>query len=147
MKNSFSPLERDDDILLINQDTFTVRRFKELLERAISTKLKNTFDEYRSILFTTNFFTFSINDEVNLLLNDIQWCNSPINCQLLQVGSQGWQKGKLKIQMDTKILFPRESNKIHIRIEFCPDEPTASESPLDDLRQLPEYKQQNPKAP
>lgn len=89
MKNSFSLLERDDDILLINQDTFTVRRFKELLEKAIDTKLMNTFDKNNLRIFDPRFCTFSINSEVNLLLNDIQWCNSPINCQLLQVGSQG----------------------------------------------------------
>lgn len=142
MKNTFSPLEGDDDVLLLDRDTFTVRRFKELLEREIDTKLKTTRNEQGSPLFDINFCILSIGSEVKILLNDIQWCNSPRDCQLLKVGSQGWQKGKLRIQVDTKILFSRDSNKIHICIEFCPDEPTAPESPLDDLRQLPEYKQQ-----
>lgn len=129
MKNTFTPLEGDDDVLLLDRDTFTVRRFKELVERGIQTKLTCTLTQQNHTLFDTNFCTITIGDEVKLLLNDIQWCNSPRDCQLLRVGSQGWQKGKLRIQVDTKILLSRESNKIHICIEFCPDEPTEPESP------------------
>lgn len=52
-----------------------------------------------------------------------------INCEILKIGSNGWQKGKFRIK---------------ITLEFCPDEPepqekpqiTQSESPLDDLRQM-----------
>lgn len=139
MKNTLLPLE-EDDVLLLNQDTFTVRRFKELVRRVIATRLGSITNDRGSPIFTREFCTLSIGDDVKLLLNDIQWCNSPIDCQLLKIGSQGWQKGKLKIQVDTKILVPGDSNKIDIYIEFCPDEPIAPESPLDDLRQLPEYK-------
>jgi hypothetical protein len=134
--------------LLFKKDTFTVSKFRELVKEKILTKLRNKYNNTGSI--DTNFCTLSINNELNLLLNDIQWRNSPSDCQILRVGSQGWQKGKIRIHVDTKILYPLDSrgiNEIHICIEFCPDEPTASESPLDDLRQLPEYKQQNPKAP
>lgn len=38
MKNPLHPLE-EDDVFLLNQDTFTVRRFKELVRRAIDIKL------------------------------------------------------------------------------------------------------------
>jgi len=145
MDNAFTPLEADNDVLLLNRDTFTVSRFKELVEQAIKTKLDKTLIQ-NAILFTTDFCTLPIGGEVKLLLNNLQWCNYPIDCELLKVGSKGWQKGKLRIQTDTKILFNYKNdsreNKIDICIEFCPDEPTQPESPLDDLRQLPEYKQQ-----
>jgi hypothetical protein len=135
MKNTFVPLERDDDVLLINQDTFTVRRFKELLEKALDTKLKETVHQNGTPLFTINFCTLSIGNELKLLLNDVQWCNFSTDCQLLQPGSQGWQKGKIRIQVNTKILWSEDKNKIHACVEFCPDEPAASESSLDDLQQ------------
>jgi len=153
MANSFSPLEGDNDILLFDQDTFTVIRFKKLVLQAIKTKLDFKINDGRANLFTTSFCTLSITpvtpvaSGVHILFNNLQWRNSPIDCQLLKVGSQGWQKGKLRIQMDTTILLDHrtgESNKVNdICIEFCPDEPTEPESPLDDLRQLPEYKQQS----
>ena len=142
MNNTFSPLEGDNDVLLLNKDTFTVSRFKELVWQAINTKLSFTINDGRSVLFTTNFCTLPIAGEVKLVLNDIQWCNSPIDCQLLKVGSPGWQKGNLRIQVDTKILVNSRANEIEVCIDFCSDEPTEPESPLDDIRQLPEYKQQ-----
>ncbi len=141
MNNVFSPLEGDNDVLLLNRDTFTISRFKELVLQAINTKLDFRPGNGYTTLFDTTFCTLPISGEVQVLLNNLQWCNSPIDCQLLMVGSQGWQKGKLRIQIDTKILRTRETNKIDIYIEFCPDEPTEPESPLDDLRQLPDYKQ------
>ncbi len=144
MNNAFTPLEADNDVLLLNKDTFTVSRFKELLWIAIHNKLSFTLDNGRTKLFTTAFCTLPIAGEIQILFNNFQWYNSPIDCQLLKIGSQGWQKGKLRIQIDTTILlsYKNESNKVGICIEFCPDKPTEPESPLDDLRQLPEYKQQ-----
>ena len=41
-------------------------------------------------------------------------------CEILKAGSQGWQKGKLKIK---------------VTLEFIPDEPEVESSPLDDIRQ------------
>jgi hypothetical protein len=143
MNNGFSPLEVNNDVLLFNKDTFTVSRFKELVEEAIKSKLNSTLNQNNSPIFTTGFCTFSIGADVSLLLNNLQWCNHPIDCQLLKVGSKGWQKGKLRIQVNTQILYTNDHNKIDIGIEFSPDEPTVPESPLDDLRQLPEYKQQS----
>ena len=41
-------------------------------------------------------------------------------CEILRIGSQGWQKGKLKI---------------NLTLEFIPDEAKVEKSPLDDIRQ------------
>ncbi|MEG5138071.1 MULTISPECIES: KGK domain-containing protein [unclassified Microcoleus] len=62
------------------------------------------------------------------------WFGQGIDCEILRVGTQGWNKGKIKI-------------KLNVTIEFCPDEPEVEEtpennesetsqpeSPLDDLR-------------
>lgn len=63
-----------------------------------------------------------------------KWFGEGIDCEILSVGAQGWQKGKIKL-------------KLNVTIEFCPDEPEVEEtpennesetskpeSPLDDLR-------------
>lgn len=141
MHNTFEPLNSDNDVILLDKDTFKVSRFKEL----VSQKIKNKFDTItkdNNRVFAIEFFTISIGNEATLDLNEIQWRNLYRDCQILKVGSKGWQKGKLRIKVYTKILFPRENNTIQVCLEFCPDEPTVPESPLDDLRQLPEYKQQ-----
>jgi hypothetical protein len=141
MANTFSPLKGDNDVLLLNKDTFTVSRLKELIEKLIKTRLSTTH-EGRFLVITSEFCTLPVGGETQIVLNNIQWCTTPIDCQILKISSQGWQKGKIRIQVETKILASSKANEIDICIEFCPDEPTEPESPLDDLRQLSEYKQQ-----
>lgn len=48
-----------------------------------------------------------------------EWVTDGVNCEVLNISEGKWKKGKLRIQ---------------IRLEFCFDEPSASQSPLDDLR-------------
>ena len=138
MNTMFKPLEGDDNVILLDNDTFTVSRLKDLLKQQIN---KRFIENYT--IFSISFFTLPIGNEVKVELNDIQLCNLSRDCKLLKVGSKGWQKGKLRIQVDKKLLYPHQSNETQICLEFCPDEPTVPESPLDDLRQLPEYKQQS----
>ncbi|MGK7932775.1 MAG: KGK domain-containing protein [Microcystaceae cyanobacterium] len=49
------------------------------------------------------------------------WSKDGVHCEVLKLGSQQWQKGKIRIKFE---------------IEFIPDEPEISEpeSPLDDIR-------------
>ena len=62
------------------------------------------------------------------------WYSEGRDCEILKLGSKGWQKGKIKIK---------------VTVEFCPDEPeieetlvstqaevNQSQSPLDDIRQM-----------
>lgn len=59
------------------------------------------------------------------------WLVEGVECEVLKIGSPGWQKGKVKLR---------------VTLEFYPDEPpldcpensisTPSDSPLDDIRQL-----------
>lgn len=53
------------------------------------------------------------------LKNSDSWFNEGKKCEILQAGSAGWQKGKIKI---------------NVSLEFIPDEP-EEKSPLDDVRQ------------
>ena len=44
--------------------------------------------------------------------------SSGMRCEVLIIGTKGWQKGKVKISL-----------------QFCPDQTSESTSPLDDIRQ------------
>jgi hypothetical protein len=136
----FKPLDCDEDVLLFNKDTFTVSRFKQLV--------KEDFYKKFQLYGTWNNKSFSIQDTFsNLLLGAVQcqldelnWNTTVQNLQILRIVSKGWQKGKIRIQICIRMIFPLDYNKFQVFLEFCPDEPTEPESPLDDLRQLPEYK-------
>mgnify|MGYP003565350615 CR=1 FL=1 len=47
-----------------------------------------------------------------------RWLSEGIHCELLQLGSYQWKKGKIRV---------------NVTVEFAPDDET--ESPLDDVRQ------------
>jgi hypothetical protein len=53
------------------------------------------------------------------------WFSEGGECEILRPGSQGWQKGKIRIRLKATL-------------EFCPDEPETNQegSPLDDIRQM-----------
>jgi hypothetical protein len=116
-------LESNYDVILLDNDTFTMSRFKDLFKKEINKR----FTENQHI-FSINFFTMPIGNEVKIELNDIQLRDFSRDCRLLKVGSKGWQKGKLRIQVDTKILYSHQPTDIQISLGFCPDEPTVPES-------------------
>ena len=79
-----------------------------------------------------------INEGTIIPGGDINWNSRKegINCQVLKIGSKGWQKGKLQIAINTNL----QSWNVEVCIKFCPDEPPEQKSPLDDIRQSEEYK-------
>jgi hypothetical protein len=130
----FQLLDGDKDVLLIGQDTFTVSRFKGLIED----ELRRKFNSVKSLK------TISPGN-IAIGLDNIK-CNynqKGISAELLRVGSKEWEKGKVRIQSSIEIeTDARVDVNVKVDIEFSPNEPHKPESPLDDLRELPEYKQQ-----
>jgi len=49
-----------------------------------------------------------------------------IDCEILEPGAKGWQKGKMRLRVNVEVAFIREEAE---------PETTEPESPLDDLRQ------------
>lgn len=47
------------------------------------------------------------------------WTKEGVSCEVLKLGSNQWQKGKIKIR---------------VSVEFYPDKPEAKPSPLDEFR-------------
>ena len=122
----------NDDALSFGNAMLKVEKLKEtvnklLPEYALGEELNKSLSEQ------------NLNIEVGLTTNQRRnaydkWFGKGIECEILRVGAQGWQKGKIKL-------------KLNVTIEFCPDEPEVEdtpknnesetsqpESPLDDLR-------------
>lgn len=122
MNPKFTLLDCDDDVILLEKDTFTVGRLKELSNQELRNKLTPSISSFRAIFLSGQDIRFS----------DIQF-NSIKDCQLLKIGGKGWQKGKVKINI---CISTQGTNLDKVCLEFCSDEPIAQESPLDDLRKL-----------
>jgi hypothetical protein len=141
IKRSYEILDGDDDVLLLGKATFTVGRFKELVARKLdyilfSIEAAEKESRKKSIYYWMQ--SLSINEETTIQVGEINW-SSPqegIDCQLLRIGAKGWQKGKLKIEVNRSF----QSGEAQTSIKFCPDEPLEPKSPLDDIRQSEEYK-------
>ncbi|MHC5596993.1 MAG: KGK domain-containing protein [Nostoc sp.] len=134
-------LDFDADVLLFNKDTYIVSRFKELISQNFRQKFSTKLDS-TSLTVSGSFQKLCIN-EVNFEAEDITWQSSSegINCQVFKVGSTDWQAGKLRIKVSTEILTTLNHTKdrqlkITVVLEFYPDNPNESESPLDDLRKM-----------
>ncbi|MEG3847154.1 KGK domain-containing protein [Microcoleus sp. herbarium19] len=137
--DTYQILNGDDDVLLLGQATFTVRRLKELVRSQLNEILEiNGESKSRRESIRRWMTNLRLNEETIISGGDINW-NSPkqgIYCQLLKIGSQGWQKGKIKIEIYQDL----NSWETQTSIKFCADEPLEQKSPLDDIRQSEEYK-------
>jgi len=134
MDNKFTALAcNDDDVILFEKDTFKVSRLKELFSREIATKLSlpiyntQTKTQEGIIISTLSRVSFGLE---RIDVAEIQF-NSIKTCEILHVGGKGWQKGNLKIHASKTIV----KNQLTVCLEFCPDKPNESESPLDEIRQ------------
>ncbi len=140
MNSIFTPLNCDDDVILLERDTFTVGRFNELSNHEIKRKLDYSIYNQSTKQQGTNikyFFSHISLSGQDISLSEIQF-NSIKECQILKIGSKGWQKGKLKINIC--ISTPGRNLEVKALLEFCPDELIEPESPLDDIRKLVEQK-------
>jgi KGK domain len=137
----YETLDGDEDVLLLGKSTFTIRHLKELAASKFhkimhQTCVAKTNQREMEIIYWMT--ELCINEETKIMGGDINW-NSPqegIDCQILKIGSKGWQKGKVQIKVNKNI----KSGQTQTSIKFCPDEPLEQKSPLDEIRQSEEYK-------
>jgi hypothetical protein len=140
MNSKFTPLDCDDDVILLERDTFTVGRFKELCLQAIRKRLNsfiyNKSNSKQRDFSVSGVFSDLILGEENINYHEIKLVSIK-NSQLLKVGCKGWQQGKLKINI---CISHSNENLDKVCLKFCPDELIEPESPLDDIRKLVEQK-------
>ena len=144
MENCFIPLE-DTDILMLGKDTFIIERLKELLTQKITEIFNSPSQNNITIAHKLRHVPIG---EIKFNAENSKWIfpTEGQECQLLKIGYQGWQKGKMRIQVSINWYLPsgRGSSytyKIAIYLEFCPEKILNLDSSLDDIRQSEEYKQ------
>ena len=144
--NKIYEILSDDDVFrLDNGDTFTVRKFKQLVTKEYD-RMNSVFAQVESNKnYLYGFIVpIKINEETRICAGDLTW-KSPqegINCQVIKTSTKGWQKGKLKIEVNASIDVREsfQSGKTQAWVSFCSDEIAESASPLDEIRQSEEYK-------
>lgn len=138
----FKPLDYDLDVLLFGKDTYTVGRFKELLTEDFESKLTKSF-LVQDLANNSHYWHYTKEDFIKMKvgqflcdLDSFKWSSAGKDCQILRVGSQGWQRGKIRFE----IMFSYEGDRSEVRLEFCPEEATEVKSPLDEeIEQLTSY--------
>jgi len=130
MSDKFITLDCDDDVVLLQKDTFKVTRLKNILKDIIGRKLYYHYihdNENKNLGNVDDFLRSTTIGETFLRMDEFQF-HSTQDCQLLQLGGKGWQKGKLKIQIS--VTKTSKYNGLDVYIQFSSDEPEETESPL-----------------
>ncbi len=158
MTDNFYPLTCDDDLLLIDKDTFTVTRFKEFAMDSLWGKIYHdrnfpSDQRVKNLFNILNSYNYIIDNKIKLQLMQSSWSNVSefVECKLFRLTSgKGWISGKLIIK-STVNLFPEDyknftydpkspsypKSEIEMELQFCPDDPKpleTSDSSLDELR-------------
>jgi hypothetical protein len=111
----FSPLTDDNDLLMIGEDTFTVSRLKDLMEKGFQdrysfTNIARVFHENylnSPISIVTHILDINLAEiNMNITTEEIQ------HCKLLCSGNSNWQHGKIKIIANLQIEKEDEGNEI-----------------------------------
>ena len=109
-----SKCDSRDIISFDSRDPIYVRKLFNLVDSALNKQL----DRYIAQL---------INQKLQRKCDANSWFEDGEECEILRAGSSGWQKGKMKL-------------KVNVTLEFIPDEPEETASPLDNVRQELEQK-------
>ncbi|MGK7931946.1 MAG: KGK domain-containing protein [Microcystaceae cyanobacterium] len=118
----------DDDVIQFDETCLTrISRLRYIILDVGKRRIINELNKVINILCSENKLQIPthhrITDEKGQALRNIEnnWSDQGVYCEVLSLGSQQWQKGKIRIKFE---------------IEFILDEPeiTEPESPLDDIR-------------
>lgn len=123
--NSYLQKCSDNDVLSFGCTLLKWDRFKYLIKCALEPRDTGDSKVVRAI---NEDFT-SPSPAVRIYPGSLIDSNESLDCEILRIGSSGWQKGKMKLK---------------ITLEFIPDQPEIEEavaksqleSPLDDLREM-----------
>ena len=132
MEKNFSLQNCDeDDVLSFGDDTFKVSKFRKAVNGAFGNNLGNQFysqlSSYQGIKIDGAILApKGINEPY------ARWFNDGIDCEILQLGSKGWQKGKVRIKVSVEFYVEEDSQQLVSESSGI----ELPESPLDDLRQM-----------
>ncbi len=134
MNNKLIPLDCDD-VVLLGKDTFKVSRLKDLIATHVKQKLQRRISEKNSlepgVSLLDLFRTIPLNEH-QFQLQEIRY-SYEINSHVLRIGSQGWQQGKLKIDVHISSI---DSSWNQVDFEFYPEEKSEPDPILDEIYQI-----------
>jgi hypothetical protein len=134
MDDNLKPLDcNDDDVLGFGDDTYKVGRFRKAVDKAFGNTIGN---QLSSLLNSSQGIKISNAILAPQGVNELytRWFDKGINCEILKLGSESWQKGKVRIQIS--IEFYVEESEIPENLNNDGLSMIPPESPLDDLRQM-----------
>ncbi|MEB3341671.1 KGK domain-containing protein [Okeania sp.] len=132
MSNNFELLNSNDDILLFDQHTFIVGRFRELCFEEVRRRIYLTQDK-SMVIFNQLDRWLNISNGLSMYFNSRKWesMTEEIECKFLKIGDSCWRQGKLRMKNYVDFLpeeyrkykynyrsFQYRKDKIKIELEF-----------------------------
>ncbi len=133
MNDEFKPLEcNEDDVVLFGEDTtFKIGKFRRAASESFCDN--NVVEK-----FVEQLSYRGVNLNMTKLYPDSYWsvCNNwgkdGLDCEILNLGSKSWKKGKVRIKISVEFLTQEDEPEI-----------SEPESPLDDIRRIINQDNQN----
>lgn len=125
MQNNFIPID-SDDVILIEDDAFKVSKLKRIIELQIQRQLniktyeENSLEPVNSVLQNLSKLTLSKN-KIRLAEINLSYTNQ---CQILKVGSSGWERGEINIKV---FIYPFQPHTNQVDMIFIPEPEDAKE--------------------
>ncbi|MEG4085299.1 MULTISPECIES: KGK domain-containing protein [unclassified Microcoleus] len=129
----------NDDALSFGNAMLKVEKLKETVNRVfpehgLGETLTNSLSEQKIIIDVGRDGNFHGGKLHNIRYLYEKWFGEGIDCEILRVGAQGWQKGKIRLKLNVTIEFCQEKPEVEETPENNESETSQPESPLDDLR-------------
>ncbi|WP_395649226.1 KGK domain-containing protein [Planktothrix agardhii] len=130
MTESFIKLEQDNDIVMLDKDTFTVSRLKELMTENMRIRLfeKHPNPNIHAVLSPILCEGLKITDKSTTLNLEQIRLVFPLQgkyCQLLKLKSGQWISGKIRFQVDVNSHYKQKT--VNVELEFAADEIISNE--------------------
>jgi hypothetical protein len=122
----------NDDVLAFGDSTYKVGKFKKAVDLSFSSSLGNHLSgELRNKGIPIDQKHLAPNHKPD---EYARWFDSGMECEILQVGSDSWKVGKVRIKVEVEF-YVEELESLEDTENDIP-ETVQSESPLDSIRQM-----------
>lgn len=121
----------DDDVLSFGDNTFKVSKFRIAVNKSFGYDIGGVLSNQLSregVLIDQKILLPSGNSK-----DYVRWFNEGIDCEILNLGSKSWKKGKVRIKFSVE--FYEEQEAVETPSSDKP-EINQPESPLDDMRRM-----------
>lgn len=121
----------DDDVLSFGEETFKVGKLRKAISKFFNCDIGENLNDNLS------YEGVRINKKIIMTNNDRseyqRWFSNGIDCEILNLGSKSWKKGKVGIKINVEFYIEEEDYA-----ENNSERPQSSqlESPLDELRRV-----------